>query len=144
MLNTLSEAYKVCQLRGMSLEPLQAFYHITLGNARALGMDNGIGNLKPGSDADFLILDGFSNSESVSSSENNDVDHPSLKKRLDKCTSIQEEWFAYMMLGDERAIAETWIAGQKQHQKRDPKSSKAKTPSAAPPYPEKQAMRSLM
>lgn len=98
MLNTLSEAYKVCQLQNMSLEPMKAFYSITLGNALSLGLQDRIGNLCPGSDADFLILDPSS--------------HTSLDKRLRSCTSIAEEWFAYMMLGDERVVSETWVAGE--------------------------------
>ena len=100
MLNTLSDAYKVCQLRSLSLEPMKAFYSITLGNARSLGLEQSIGNLSPGSDADFLILDPST--------------HEPLDRRLQTCNSISEEWFAYMMLGDERVVSETWIAGEKQ------------------------------
>ena len=45
MLRTAAEAYKVGQLGGQSLPALQAFYMLTLGNARALGLDQQIGTL---------------------------------------------------------------------------------------------------
>lgn len=99
MLHVLSEAYKVCQLRGMSLDPMTAFYSITLGNARALGLEQRVGNLAPGSDADFLILDPSA--------------QPGIAARLAKTDSIEQEWFSYMMLGDQRLVSETWVAGKK-------------------------------
>ena len=39
MLRTAAEAYKVVQLRGQHWSALEAFYAITLGNARALGLE---------------------------------------------------------------------------------------------------------
>src|SRR5690606_26674301 len=43
MLRTLDEGYKVLQLRGQRLNPLKSFYHMTLGNARALSLEERIG-----------------------------------------------------------------------------------------------------
>ena len=45
------------QLRGQSLNPFQAFYMATLGNARVLHQEAETGNLAPGKMADFLIID---------------------------------------------------------------------------------------
>jgi guanine deaminase len=98
MLGTLADAYKVCQLGGQSLPPLEAFHAITLGNARALGLEARIGTLAPGSDADFLRL--------------NPREIPLLAGRVAACRDIAEEWFAYQILGDDRLVRETWVAGR--------------------------------
>ena len=45
MFATMAEAYKVTQLRGHSLAPAQAFYLATLGSARALHLEDRMGNL---------------------------------------------------------------------------------------------------
>lgn len=97
MLGTLGDAYKVSQLSGNSLDAMRGFYSITLGNARALGLEHRIGSLEPGSDADFLVLD--------------PTGIPLLPGRIAACRSIDEEWFACMTLGDDRLVRETWIAG---------------------------------
>jgi guanine deaminase len=97
MLSTLAEGYKVLQLQGQSWHPLQALYSITLGNARALQLDAHIGSLCPGKDADLVIID------------------PSrsflLAARLESCASIEERLFAMIMLGDDRIIRRTYVAG---------------------------------
>ena len=40
MLETMDEAYKVLHLQGQRLSPLNSFYRMTLGNARALGLQD--------------------------------------------------------------------------------------------------------
>ena len=57
MLRTAAEAYKVLQLRRQNLPALDAFYLMTLGNARCLGLDDRIGSLAPGREADLVVLD---------------------------------------------------------------------------------------
>ena len=57
MLRTLDESYKVAQLARQRLSPLRAFYLATLGGARALDLDDRIGNFAPGKEADFVVLD---------------------------------------------------------------------------------------
>ena len=99
MLETLADAYKVCQLKGKSLDPLSAFYGITLGNARTLGIDHQVGNLAPGTEEDFLVL-------------NADKQELVSRKQVG-ASNVDDEWFAYMMLGDERLVEETWVAGKK-------------------------------
>ncbi len=98
MLRTLGDAYRVCQLQGMSLSPMDGFYAVTLGNARALGMESAVGNLAVGSEADFLVLDAAGDAQ--------------VQRRLRDVGDIEEEWFVYMMLGDERLVAQTWVAGR--------------------------------
>ena len=57
MLRTAAEGYKVLQLNGQSWPALEAFYCITLGNARALSLDDRIGSIEPGKEADLIALD---------------------------------------------------------------------------------------
>ena len=57
MLRTAAEGYKVLQLNGQSWPPLEAFYQMTLGNARALSLDDRIGSIEPGKEADLVALD---------------------------------------------------------------------------------------
>ncbi|MEI9850935.1 MAG: amidohydrolase family protein [Sphingomonas sp.] len=57
LLATLGEAYKVCQLRGASLDPFRALHLATAGGARILGIGDRVGGLGPGQEADFVVLD---------------------------------------------------------------------------------------
>ena len=56
-LRTLGETYKVAQLRGWPMPAAHAFWLATQGGARALDLDDRIGNLVPGADADLVVLD---------------------------------------------------------------------------------------
>lgn len=98
MLRTMDEAYKVCQLQNQNLPPLYAFYLMTLGNARALGLEGEIGNLAVGSEADITVLNARAT--------------PSMALRMETVTTIAEELFVLQTLGDDRAIAETYVAGK--------------------------------
>ena len=97
MLRTLDEGYKVLQLQGQRLDPLTSFYRITLGNARALSLDDRIGTLAEGSDADLVVLDAGAT--------------PAMRLRMETVSSVTEELFLLQTLGDDRAIAETYVAG---------------------------------
>ena len=57
MLRTLGDAYKVLQLQGIALSPAAMLYLATLGSARALCLDDRIGSLQPGKEADLAVLD---------------------------------------------------------------------------------------
>lgn len=98
MLQTLNEGHKVLQMRGQLLPPLTAFYMITLGNARALSLEGTIGSLLPGADADLVIVDAYAT--------------PAMALRMQTVTSLNEELFVLQTLGDDRAIAETYVAGR--------------------------------
>jgi len=99
MLRTLGEAYKVAQLTGQPLSPWRAFYLATLGGAQALGLDDRIGNFRAGREADFVVLQLDST--------------PLLARRMRTCHTPAEKLFALMMLGDDRAVAATYIMGRK-------------------------------
>lgn len=98
MLRTLDEGYKVMQLQGQRLNPLESFYRITLGNARALSLEADIGTLAEGSDADLVVLDSAAT--------------PAMQLRMETVSTLAEELFLLQTLGDDRAIAETYIAGE--------------------------------
>jgi guanine deaminase len=97
MLRTLDEGYKVLQLGGQPLHPFRAFYWITRGNAVALGLEAEIGTLAPGSEADIVVLDARAT--------------PASALRMAAAESLAEELFVLQTLGDDRAIAETYVAG---------------------------------
>ena len=99
MLQTASEAYKVLQMRGLSWPAAQAFYQMTLGNARALGLQDRIGALGEGFEADMIVLDSRAT--------------PAMAHRMESVAGdLAEELFVLMMMGDDRAISETYVAGR--------------------------------
>ena len=102
MLKTLSEAYKICQLRGNQMDPMQGLYMMTQGAAQGLGLDNKIGNLNPGTDADFVVLDP-------------EFDELSAL-RFEHHRTPEDIIFALSMLADDRAIFATYIAGKAVYQ----------------------------
>ena len=98
MLRTLSESYKVAQLARQRLSPQRAFYLATLGGARALGLDDRLGNFAPGKAADFVVLDPAAT--------------PLMARRMASAAGLVEELFVLMMLGDDRAVAATYVMGE--------------------------------
>ncbi|WP_105103430.1 guanine deaminase [Microbulbifer pacificus] len=102
-LQSLNEAYKVMQLQGKKLDPFRALYLATLGGARSLYLDDRIGNLQPGKDADFVVLDYNAT--------------PLISRRMAQATTLAERLFALMILGDDRAVKETYAAGVCRHRK---------------------------
>ena len=53
----MGAAYEVAQLNGRTLSAVEAFYLATLGGARALALDDRIGSIAPGREADLAVLD---------------------------------------------------------------------------------------
>ncbi|MET0361119.1 MAG: guanine deaminase [Sphingobium sp.] len=100
MLATLGEAYKVCQLRGNPLDPFRALHLATAGGADILGVGDRIGALEPGMEADFLLLDTAAT--------------PLLARRTAGQT-LADRLFALMILGDDRVIDATYVAGRRIH-----------------------------
>jgi len=105
LLRTLGEAYKICQLRNYSLSALQGFYMLTQGAADCLGLSDKIGNLNPGSDADFVVL--------------NPRFDALTQLRIDADSTCEDTLFALTMLGDDRATVATYVAGQPQYQQQE-------------------------
>lgn len=98
MLQTMNEAYKAAQLNGYPLSAGQAFYLATRGTAEALRLDDKIGSIEPGLEADVIVLDLHST--------------PLIEFRMKYARDIHEALFIQMTLGDDRAIAATYIAGK--------------------------------
>ena len=102
MLCTAAEAYKVLQLRRQNLPALDAFYLMTLGNARALSLDDRIGSLKAGREADLVVLDARAT--------------PAMAHRMETIADdLAEELFVLMTMGDDRSVRATYVAGAKRH-----------------------------
>ena len=57
ILRTMQAAYEVAQLAGAPLPPSCALYLATRGAARALDLDDRIGSVAPGMEADVVVLD---------------------------------------------------------------------------------------
>lgn len=104
MLSTMGEAYKIGQMRGRSLDPFRALHLATAGGARVLGLADRIGGLQPGQEADFIVLDSRAT--------------PLLARRT-AGASLAERLFALQILGDDRAVAHTYIAGVRAHSRQD-------------------------
>ncbi|MCY0385772.1 guanine deaminase [Robbsia sp. Bb-Pol-6] len=103
MLQTMNEAYKVARMGGTHLSASRMFYFATLGAARALRLDDRIGTLAPGAEADFIVLDSAAT--------------PLLAHRAARAQSLEETLFALAMLGDDRAVAATYAAGACVHRR---------------------------
>ncbi|CAN7408899.1 guanine deaminase [Rhizobium sp. LjRoot258] len=97
MLRTMDEAYKIQQLLGERLNPLESYYHMTLGNARSLSLAERIGTLDVGSDADIVVL--------------NAAATPAMALKMEVVKTLPEELFVLQTMGDDRAIVETYVAG---------------------------------
>jgi len=97
MLRTMAAAYEVGQLRGKPLHAAQLYWLATVGSAQAMRMDDKIGNLSNGLEADLIILD-------LSST-------PAIAQRSARATDFWEAIFPTIMMGDDRAIKSVWING---------------------------------
>lgn len=97
MLRTADEAYKVTQMAGNTVTPMQLFYELTLGGATALSIDNYIGNFSAGKEADFVVLD--PNATAI------------LSQRTELAENIEEVLFALIILGDDRCTVATHLMG---------------------------------
>lgn len=103
LLQTANEAYKVAQLRGQKLSSFKALFLATLGGARALSLDDRLGNFEPGKDADFIVLD--PRATPLMALRNSPAPAASLSELADRT-------FAMMMLGDDRTVQATYILGK--------------------------------
>ncbi|OTG57378.1 guanine deaminase [Acinetobacter sp. ANC 3903] len=96
-LQTLNEAYKVQQLQGDKLSAFESLYHATLGGAKALDLDDKLGNFNLGKEADFIVLD---------------LKATALQAlRQERAKGIEDALFALMTMGDDRNIHATYIYG---------------------------------
>ena len=101
LLQTMGDAYKIAQLNHHTFSAPQAYFLATLGAARALGLEDRIGSLEPGHEADIVVLDAEAT--------------PALRLRTQRAENIKELLFALMIMGDDRAVRATYIAGMLAH-----------------------------
>ena len=85
--------------RGLSLSPQHLWWQHTAGAARALGLAGVVGNLQPGCEADFIVL--------------NPQATPLLARRTAQAGSIDELLFAMVVLGEDRLVEKTVISQAK-------------------------------
>jgi guanine deaminase len=83
---------------GLSLAPERLWFDHTAGAARALGLQGVVGNLLPGCEADFVVL--------------NPRCTPLLARKVERAESLAQWLFAMIVLGDDRLIERTVIAGR--------------------------------
>jgi len=98
MLRTMDEGYKVIALNGEKLNPFASFWQMTLGNAQALSLEDRIGTLDAGTDADIVVLDSRAT--------------PIMNLRMDTIATLAEELFLLQTVGDDRAVREVYVAGK--------------------------------
>ena len=126
MLETISEAYKVQQIRindveyivpenpvdrpppsppsPSQIEPTsyKLLYLATLGGARVLNLEDKIGSLKPGNEADFIVID-----QTVT---------PLQKLRQEKGgDTLIDSLFGTSILGSQLNIVKTYIYGKEEY-----------------------------
>lgn len=98
MFAVLDDAYKVSMLNSVTLPSMTRWYLATYGAAKALQLDDKIGNFSPGKEADFIVIDADAT--------------PYLKYRREKVSDIFEFLFILMTLGSEENIKATYIYGK--------------------------------
>jgi guanine deaminase len=99
MLRTAAEGYKVLHLNRQAWPGSHALYQMTLGNARALSLDDRIGSIEVGKEADLVVLDPRATPALAHRLETTDVD-------------LDVELFGLIALGDDRAVRQTYVAGE--------------------------------
>lgn len=92
-----AELYKIMQLQGHNLNVFECLYLCTQGAACALKLEDKIGNLNTGTEADFIEID----LDSI----------PVLAQRISHSKNLAETLFAMMILADERVIKKTYVSG---------------------------------
>ena len=99
MLRTMAAAYEVGQLSGTALHPAQLWWLATAGSAASIHLDDKIGRLTPGYEADIIAVDLAST--------------PAIAQRAARAETIWEAVFPTIMMGDDRAISAVWAGGRK-------------------------------
>jgi guanine deaminase len=98
MLKTMGAAYQVAQLGGAQLSAARALYLATRGAAQALYLEDKVGSIAVGMEADLAVL--------------NLKSSPLIEFRMKQVNSLEEALFVQMTMGDERAIGACYVAGR--------------------------------
>jgi guanine deaminase len=105
ILATLNEAYKAAQLNSYALSAGHAYYVATRGTAHAMYLEDKIGSIAPGMEADLVVLDMKST--------------PIIDYRMQFAKDFEEALFIQMTLGDDRAVQATYVAGALKYARAD-------------------------
>ena len=81
---------------GLSLSPQQLWWQHTAGAAAALGLAGVVGNLQPGCEGDFVVI--------------NPAATPLLARKTAQANNLDELLFAMIVLGDDRLVERTVIS----------------------------------
>ncbi len=103
MQRTMADGYKVQALAGTRLSAWDLLHAATRGSAHALGLGHEIGTLDIGASADVCVWDWAASGV---------AQH---RQRLAR--DLHEKVFAWIMLGDERELIESWVAGVCRHRR---------------------------
>ncbi len=95
----LNEAYKVGMLKKKSIGALKSFYMATKGGAQVLHLEDRIGSLEPGFEADIAVLD----------MQPNDF----LKWRMQFNDFILDRMFILQTLSPDNLVRATYVAGKR-------------------------------
>ncbi|MEM9477118.1 MAG: guanine deaminase [Pseudomonadota bacterium] len=98
MLRTMAAAYEVAQLAGHALHPAMLLWLATEGSARAMHMEDKVGTLAAGSEADLVVLDLAST--------------PAIAQAAARADTLWEAVFPTIMMGDDRAVRAVWVNGE--------------------------------
>ena len=104
ILATMGEGYRAALQHQQTLSAEHALYLATRGGARAMYLDDRIGSLTSGLEADIAVLDMKST--------------PLIAYRMEQARDLGERLFVQMMLGDDRAIHATYVAGRLAYKRR--------------------------
>ena len=99
MLKVMASTYEVGQLLGNAIHPAELLWLSTVGSAKALHLNSKIGNLTKGMEADITVLDLHSTD--------------AISQRALQASNIWELIFPTIMMGDDRAIKDVFIRGEK-------------------------------
>jgi len=97
LLHTQGIAYQAAQMKGTALDPFRALWLATGGSAALLHIGDRVGRLDVGQEADFVVLDPCAT--------------PLLARRT-RDAGLAERLFALQVLGDDRAVARTYLLGR--------------------------------
>jgi guanine deaminase len=96
---TMLDAYKVQAMAGHKVTAWALLHAATRGAAHALQLGHEIGSLEAGAAADLCVWDWAST--------------PLALRRQGVARDLHEKLFAWLTLGDEHDLAETWVAGER-------------------------------
>jgi guanine deaminase len=132
MLNVLDDAYKVGMCNNTLLDgsvdptkqdlaeaernkvsPYRGFWSVTLGGAEGLYIDDLVGNFEPGKEADFVVLD-WNGGPSAQPWRQSLIVDGKAPQTMEQAANLL---FGIMMVGDERAVDETWVMGKRLYKK---------------------------